>query len=141
MKNERGILRVCMRERETNKYRQIERQIDRDRDRERVDDDASYSFVVDVVTFVSKFVDVFLRERNRKRQIGRDKQTENYIYRQRNINGYKDSQRELKLREGYCVCVREKERKIYRQIGRERERVDASASAAFADGMANRQKL
>ena len=84
---------VCERERETNKQRQIERSIDRDI-RERVDAAASYSVVVVDVAFVSIFTDVFLRERNIKIQIGRDKQTENYRYRQRNINGYKDSQRE-----------------------------------------------
>ena len=68
---------VCVRER----ARQIDRdrQIEIERDRERVDGATSYSAAAGA-EFFSIFADVFLRERNRKRSIGKDRQTENYRY-------------------------------------------------------------
>ena len=45
------------------------------------------------------------------------------------------------MKEGYCVCVRENDRQIDRQIDIERERVYDVASVVLADGMADRHKL
>ena len=54
---------------------------DRQRDRQieiyREGIDATTSYFAAVADFGSIFADVFLRERNRKRQIGRERQTEN----------------------------------------------------------------